>query len=118
MFKNNGYTNVDELLDAALKSSPDIALSDTFADVLAEKVERKFAWTNYLKEFLIYLSTFAGLTLVSATMAFIWYDINWQEWLNFSRINLVYIIGFKIILVFILFTDRVLLRYFMHKNLT
>ena len=106
----------EKLLDEALITGPGYTLSDNFADSLALKVGRKFAWEQYFKEFLIYLGVILGISIVSVAMAFIWYDANWQEWFNFIISNLPLVTGINFILIFILFTDRVLLLYFFYKS--
>jgi hypothetical protein len=44
------------------------------------------------------------------------FDANPQEWLMVFMANIQLVAGIIFLLVFILFTDRVLLRYFMHKT--
>ena len=115
MRDNKKYFDAEKLVDEALIADPGFLLPDNFAEMVAEKVGRKFAWQQYVKEFLIYLGAFIGMGIVSAAIALIWYDTNWKEWLNFIVSNIGLVVGINIIVVFILFADRVLLRYFMFK---
>ena len=103
-------------MDEALKTAPQFSLPDNFADVVAEKANRIFAWKQYLKEFLIYLGVFVGLGLAAAAMALIWFDANWKNWFEFIVSNIGLVVGINIIGIFILFADKVLLRYFMFKS--
>lgn len=112
------FFDADELIDEVLKTEPGCILSDGFVDELAEKVERRFAWQQYLKEFLIYLGVIVGILMVSAGMALIWYDANWREWGQFMLNNAGILMGVNVLVVFILFADRVLLRYFLFKAST
>jgi hypothetical protein len=111
MQKDEKNKMLENLLDEALKSSPGFSLSDNFADNVAAKVSRRFAWEQYMKEFLVYLGTIVGVLAVSVAMAFIWLGADWQEWQNFLMGNLAWITGLNVLGLFILFTDRVLLRY-------
>jgi hypothetical protein len=65
--------------------------------------------------FLVYLGTIVGVLAVSVAMAFIWLGADWQEWQNFLVSNLAWVAGLNIMGLFILFTDRVLLRYFFFR---
>lgn len=118
MLEDKTSFDSDKLLDEVLMSEPNYTLPENFAGLLAEKVGRRFAWEQYLKEFLIYLAVIAGIVIVSAVMALIWYEANWKEWLNFLMTNATLVAGINILAVFILFADRVLLRYFMYKTST
>lgn len=115
MHEDNKPFDSEKLVNDVLISEPTFILPDNFADVIAEKVGRRFVWEQYLKEFLIYLAVIAGIAVVSAIMAIIWYDANWKEWLNFLITNATLVSGINVLVVFVLFADRVLLRYFMYK---
>lgn len=116
MHDNEKYLDATKLVDEALRTEPQFLLSDNFADVVAEKANRIFAWEQYLKEFLIYLGVIVGLGIAAAAMALIWFDVNWKNWLDFITSNVGLVAGINIIVVFVLFADRVLLRYFMFKS--
>lgn len=115
MLKDDKHILVENWLDEALKTSPELSLSSDFADKVAEKVSRRFAWEQYIKEFLVYLGTIVGVLAVSVAMAFIWLGADWQEWQNFLTGNLAWIAGLNVLGLFILFADRVLLRYFFFR---
>lgn len=115
MQKDEKNILVENWLDEALKTSPELSLSDDFADKVAAKVSSRFAWEQYIKEFLVYLGTIVGVLAVSVAMAFIWLGADWQEWQNFLVSNLAWVAGLNILGLFILFTDRVLLRYFFFR---
>ncbi len=100
----------------ALKQDPGISLPDNFADMLAEKVGRQFAWAQYLREFLIYLAVLVGISGVVAVMALIWFQNDWKNWFDFLVSNIWLVAGINILSVFILFADRVLLRYFLYRS--
>lgn len=115
MQKDEKYNLTDNWLDEALKTPPELLLPDDFADKVAAKAIGRFAWEQYIKEFLVYLLTIAGVALVSVAMAFIWLGADWQEWQNFFTNNLSWIIGLNFLGLFVLFADRVLLRYFFFR---
>lgn len=116
MLENDKYFDTGKLVDEVFTTSPGFSLSGNFAEMVAEKVGRKFAWEQYLKEFLIYLSVFFGIGLVSAAITFMAFEYNLKEWFDFILTNVSLIIGIYVISTFILFADRVLLRYFMFKS--
>lgn len=116
MLKEDKYFDLDNLVDETFKSSPGFLLPDNFAETLAEKVGRKFEWELYVKEFLIYFGVFVGIGLASAGITFMAFDYNLKEWFEFIINNVSLIIGLYVITTFILFADRVLLRYFMYKS--
>ncbi len=116
MYNKEKYFDTDKLLDEVLKADPQFELSDKFADLLAEKMSRKFAWKQYFNEFLIYLAAIFGFVAVSVGIQFLFFGAEWKQWLQFVLQNITLILGVNILVVFILFADRVLLRYFMRKS--
>jgi len=116
MLNEEKYFESDELLDEALKTDPQFILSDNFADVLAEKMGRRFAWEQYIKEFLIYLAAIVGLAGVTVGIQFVWFDASWREWLQLLTNNISMVGGIVFLVMFVLFADRVLLRYFMFRS--
>jgi uncharacterized membrane protein len=116
MYNEEKYFDTEKLVDEALKTEPEFMLSDNFANLLVEKIERKFAWEQYVREFLIYLVTILGLLAVPVAIRFIFFNANLQEWIRLLANNISLIGGILFLLVFILFADRVLLRYFMHRS--
>jgi len=118
MFSDEKYSDIDKLLDEALKSEPQFNLSDDFANVVAEKMSRKFDWEQYLMEFLIYFAAIVGLAVVPVAIQFIFFGAQWQDWLQYIVANISVVTGIAFLIVFILFADRVLLRYFLHKTST
>lgn len=118
MYNEEKYFDTEKLLDEALKTEPEFMLSDNFTNLLVEKIERRFAWQQYFREFMIYLGAIAGLLAVPVAIQFIFFNANWQEWIQLLLNNISLIGGILFLLVFILFADRVLLRYFMHRSST
>ena len=116
MYNKGKYFDKDNLLDEVLKTDPQFELSDNFADLLAEKMGRKFAWRQYFNEFLIYLAAIFGFVAVSIAIQFVWFGAEWQLWFQFVAKHISLVLGINVLVVFVLFADRVLLRYFMHKS--
>lgn len=116
MYNDEKYSDTEKLLNEALKTEPDFRLSDNFADLVTAKMERKFAWEQYIREFLIYLGAIIGLLVVPVTIQFIFFGAVWQEWVRLVINNISLIGGVMFLVIFILFTDRVLLRYFMYRS--
>jgi hypothetical protein len=116
MFEDKTPFDSEKLVDEVFKTEPTYFLSDNFAEVLAGKAGRHFAWKQYIKEFLIYLAVIFGIFAVSAGMAFFWFDANPQNWINFLISNVTLVVGVNFLAIFVLFADRVLLRYFMYRE--
>ena len=114
--RENDKKYYDELVDQALTQEPVYLLPDNFADILAEKAGRSFAWEQYLREFLIYLAVIAGAMLIVAAMALIWFQSDLKNWFDFLISNIRVVAGINILVIFILFADRVLLRYFLYRS--
>lgn len=112
MEHNNRYLN-EKLIDEVLTSEPTYSLSDKFSENLVRKVARKYAFQQYLKEFVIYLVTFAGIALVAISIN-LYFASNLNLWIDFVRSNIYVISCVLFLLIFILFTDRVLLRYYLN----
>jgi len=118
MYNEDKYFEPEKLLDEALKAEPGFALPDNFADLVAAKMERKFAWEQYIREFLIYIGAIIGLLAVPVTIQFIYFGAVWQEWFRLITNNIALIGGIMFLVIFIMFADRVLLRYFLHRSTT
>ena len=116
MYNEEKYFDTEKLLDEALKTEPKFILSENFAEKLAEKVGHELAWYQYFREFLIYLGVIAGLLVVPVVIQFLFFDASLKLWLNKIAENVTLFAGVAFLLVFVLFTDRVLLRYFLHRN--
>lgn len=116
MLKDKKHMGIDELLDEVLTEDPKYSLNAGFADKLAAKVGRRYTLEQYFREFLIYIGALVGIAAVLAGMAFIWYRANVQEWLDFLLANISLVAGINVLIVFILFADKVLLPYFFYRS--
>ena len=116
MYNEEKYFDTNKLLDEVLKSETEFKLSENFADILAEKMDRKFAWKEYFREFFIYLGAIVGLVAVPVIIQFALFGASLKDWLQIIANNYALVIGISVLLVFVLFADKVLLRYFMHKS--
>lgn len=106
----------EQMLDEVLKTEPDYLLPDNFAVDLAKIVDRKITWANYWNEFLVYMGTISGIAVIWVGVLFLQFEADWKQWLDFFTGHLTLILGSSFLAVFVLFTDRVLLRYFMNKS--
>ena len=116
MTKKENFFDTDELMREVLKTDPGFTLSDNFADKIAEKAETSFAWQQYFKEFFIYLGVILGIVGVVAGMSFLWFGLKTDMAISYLQANIPFILGTFFLVVFILFADRVLLRYFMYRS--
>ena len=103
---------LDQLIDKALIEEPEFELPLGIAEQVSSKLARQNQLLQYLQEFGMYL----GLFLLIVALAFgslFWSDqsiiAKAQQYIS-NQYPLV--IGINLLLIFILFTDRVLLRYF------
>ena len=115
MTGNNKQQGKDELINEILKTPPSCSLPDDFAESVAAKVVRRFAWRQYLNEFLIYLIAFLGLIIVTVIIAFTFHGADWQVWKHFLMNNTDLIINLQFLAIFVLFADKVLLPYYSFK---
>jgi len=109
------HTDADRMLNEVLKAEPDFMLSSDFAEKVAMKVSRQFAWNQYFKEFLVYLAAIVGVISVPVIIEIIWHRSGLESWANIILSNMSWIAGAIFLVIFILFADRVLLRYFFYK---
>jgi hypothetical protein len=116
MLKDKKQFDAEKLVDEVLSTEPCFILSDSFADIVAEKVSRKFAWEQYLKEFFVYLGVIVGICIGIAAISIFWFGNDWKYWIEYVVSNSGLVAGTGIITTFILFADRGLLRYFMFKS--
>jgi len=116
MRSNKSHIDIENWLDEALKTDPGFSLPNGFADRMAEQVNRRFAWLQYFKEFAIYLGAILGILSILVVVQVFLIGADWQQWLTFISKNISLVIGANILLVFILFADKVLLQYFMFKS--
>ncbi len=117
MLEDKKHNELDALINEVLKNEPAYVLPDDFADILAQKVEKHFVLNQYLKEFLIYLAVIAGIVILSLASAFVFFEADWKEWLSFVRRNIAWMVAANVLLLFVLFADRVVLPYFMRKSM-
>ncbi len=116
MMNRKTQFNSEFFLNEVLKSEPEYSLPDNFADMVTNKVSRRFAWESYFKEFLIYLGVIAGILATAVLTVFLWYTPDWKVWGNFLLANISWVAGINILVIFVLFADRVLLRYLFYKK--
>lgn len=116
MLNNEKYTDNEKWLVEALKSEPLFELKADFADRMAEKMSRKFAWSQYLREFAIYAGAILGVIAVLAAVHIFLAGADWKNWTRFITENMVFVVIGVVLLFFVLFADRVLLRYFMYRS--
>ncbi len=103
---------LDQILDETLKSEPDFNLPSDFAELLSLKISKQSVLKQYINEFFLYLSVFMAIAGLSIATIY-WMDQTiLDQIILFIQQKYLAIIGINLILVFILFTDKVLLRYF------
>lgn len=106
----------DRLVEQSLQSEPGFSLPENFADSVTAKFVRQMALKNYFREFLIYLSAGIGLSGVAVAMFFFLMSDIWAKLIKWAGANVIDLAGMALLLIFILFADRVMLRYFYIKT--
>ncbi len=115
MSKDKKDIHAGRFLDEGLKHEPDFFLPDDFADKIALKIEKRLAWSQYLKEFIIYFGVIAAIIVVALAIIFFFDAESWANLVNIFVSNINTIVGVGLIILFVFFTDKVLLRYFSQK---
>lgn len=115
MLKDSKKYMPEELIDEVLQKPPRFLLSDNFADLVAQKATRRFAWEQYFREFLIYFGVISGILVLAGGIAFMWLESSWEAWVSLITTNVFLVVGVVFLVLFILFADKVLLRYFFYR---
>jgi len=115
MLKDNNRNMSEEFIDEVLQKPPRFSLSDNFADLVAQKATRRFAWEQYFREFLVYFGVISGILALAGGIAFMWLESSWEAWVNLITTNVFLVAGIVFLVLFVLFTDKVLLRYFFYR---
>jgi hypothetical protein len=116
MLKDNHNIDLGQLVDETLKTSPDFYLPEDFAQKMALRFEKMQAIRVYFREFLIYVAAGIGMLAITAAMFFFLMSETWDKLLKWAGSNIIEMVGFAVVLIFILFADRVLLRFFYLKT--
>jgi hypothetical protein len=110
VMKSDG--NDDQLLDQILKMDNIMSLPDDFADRIAMKAIQRMTLRQSLREFLVYTGVVSGILVVFLSVMYLSNIENVKKWLDFLLPNIFLLIGITLVLVFILFLDRVILPQF------
>ena len=107
--------DLDHIVDKALRKEPNFRLSDDFALKMTDVVIRREQWKTDFREYLLLSAVVIGLGLV---VSGIFYFIDKEailRFVNFLSNNMLLVIGGALILNFVLFADRVLLRLLFNR---
>jgi hypothetical protein len=102
----------DQLLDQILTTDNMLSLPQDFADKVAMKAIQRMTLRQSLREFLIYTGVISGVFITFLSIMYLANNVNIKKWLDFLLPNISLLIGITLILVFILFLDRVVLPQF------
>jgi hypothetical protein len=115
MLKDDKHKDAGQLVDEVLKTEPGYLLPGDFAEKATAAFEKRLAWQLYFREFLIYVVAGIGILGSTVAMFILLMSETWVKLVKWVESNIPGMIGIAVILVFILFADRVLLRYFFLK---
>ena len=117
---NDGMTSGsdrDKFLDEILKTDMMKPLPEDFADRIAVKAVKRIAMRQSLTELLTYAGMTVSVILVLFTVIYLLRRETWEKWTDFLVPNMNILTGIALILLFILFMDRILLpRLFFIKK--
>jgi hypothetical protein len=117
---NDGMTSGsdrDKFLDEILKTDMMKPLPEDFADRVAVKAVKRMAMRQSLTELLTYAGMTVSVILVLFTVIYLLRRETWEKWTDFLVPNMNILTGIALILLFILFMDRMLLpRLFFIKK--
>lgn len=116
MLNDNKHTAIDGLIEEVLTAEPKYTLNSGFANKLATKVGQKYTLEQHFKEFLIYIAALFGIATILVGMALIWYSTNIQKWLDYLLSNISVVAGINLLIIFVLFADKVILPYFFYRS--
>jgi hypothetical protein len=109
--------NSDQLLDQILTTDNMMSLPDDFADRIAMKAIQRMTLKQSLKEFLIYTGVVSGILIAFMSVMYLFSNENVNKWVDILVPNISLLIGITLILIFILFLDRVVLpQSFLRKR--
>jgi hypothetical protein len=115
MSERETFHENDIWFDDLIKSEPQYILPADFAERVALKAAKRSAWNHYFNEFIIYAAVIT-LLLITAVGIYLWNSSDWKLLLN-RILSSVLLWGSILFLgIFILFADKVLLRYFLNRN--
>jgi hypothetical protein len=107
----------DQLLDQILTTDNMMSLPDDFADRVAMKAIQRMTLKQSLREFFVYTGVVSGILIVFLLVMYLFSNENVNKWVDFLVPNISLLIGITLILIFILFLDRVVLpQSFLRKR--
>ena len=108
----NDDLNLDNSLEAALKSDPGYVLPDGFAERIALLAKRKNETRQMFRDFILYISTFLIVAAVFTGTAYVFNPSFFTKFVTLFIGNLQWVASVAVILIFVLFADQVIMPYF------
>jgi hypothetical protein len=106
---------LDLILEKSFKKEPEFTLPADFAQKLTFSIVRKEQWKNDLNDYLVLIGVLVSLFAVVAGFYYFIDKSFVLEVFNLVSAHIIQVILVGFILNFILFTDRVLLRFLFNK---
>lgn len=107
---------LNQIIDKSFRTTPDLKLPVDFAQKLTMKVIGREQWKTDLRDYLLMCGVF--LSLLLAVFCFYYFIDNTfvTKTIVFLSGNLIPIVSGVLLLNFIFFVDKVLLRYFFSRH--
>ena len=106
---------LDHILEKSFREEPDFQLPADFAQKLTQFVTKREQWKSDLKEYFLLTAVLLGLLLIVAGFYFFIDQTQAIGTIPFISENILPIMLIVLILNFILFADRVLLRLLFNR---
>jgi len=110
-------SEIEALIDEALRADPDFSLSSSFTDKLLIKVHRHLAWKELFTEFALKIGLVAGTLIILAICLIFPAPKEGNPVILFLMNNIQIIVIISVLILFTYFIDQVLLRYFFRKKI-
>ncbi len=107
---------IESLINEALGIEPELRLSPDFTDKLVRKVERYLAIREIFTEFAVKIAVVSGILVILLLCLFLPFLKEGNPFLHLLLQNRSLVLSVCIVLLFVFFTDQVLLRYFFRKQ--
>jgi hypothetical protein len=107
----NNKMNLDETLDEVLVTDPGYTLPDGFAERISVMVKKRTEAGQMLKDFVIYIAIFLVVSIIAGTFGYFMKLSIFEKFSSLIAGNLLWVAGTILILLFVLFADKVVLPY-------
>ena len=110
--ENEQMSELDRLIQEAMKEQPEYELSLSFTDTLLEKVEKRLWWQEVLQAFAMKTAIVVGTLFIIFVILVLPSQDTSNPFLTLLLDNWKLVTGICVLILFTFFSDQVLLKYF------